>query len=176
MQWLINLNRMFSAAVALAGPIALAGLILTGLLLRFSAATVQGIPYASLGALHELLGVGLLAVIVYRALTIGLSSLAWRFRRARLSRVAEASWNGVDLGRGLLRAAFWVALGTVLISGLELFVAARHGFTLTGFRPGLGWGGIHAIGTLYLVGFLILWGFTRWRNALRSLRDYLYSP
>ena len=80
------------------------------------------------------------------------------------------------LGRGLLRAAFWVALGAVLISGLELFVAARHGFSLTGFRPGLGWGGVHAIGTLYLVGFLILWGYSRWRNALRSLRAYLYSP
>ena len=167
---------MFAAAVALGGPIALAGLILTGLLLRFGGATAEGIPYASLSALHDLLGVGLLAVVLYRALTTGLSSLARHFRRAPLHRVVGTPRDWVVLGRGLLRAAFWVALGAVLISGLELFVAARHGFTLTGFRPGLGWGGVHAIGTLYLVGFLILWGYTRWKNALRSLRAYLYSP
>ena len=176
MQWLINLNRMFAAAVALGGPITLAGLILTGLLLHFSGATAGGIPYASLCALHYLLGLGLLAVVLYRALTTGLSALARRFRRAPLHRVVGAPRDWAILGRGLLRTAFWMALGAVLISGLELFVAARYGFTLTGFRPGLGWGGVHAIGTLYLVGLLILWGYSRWKSALRSLRAYLYSP
>jgi hypothetical protein len=71
---------------------------------------------------------------------------------------------------------YWISLCIVLISGIELFLTARYGFSLLPDSPFLIWSKIHGLGLYFLLTFLLLRLFYSIRDYTRRMRPYLYSP
>ncbi|MCZ6474544.1 MAG: hypothetical protein O6934_14020 [SAR324 cluster bacterium] len=173
LDWLANTDRMLVQTGRAAGLLALLGLIATGLYLKFSTGGTL-LPYPALRVLHWLFALVILIECLCRLVML-VHSIPRGFRAAR---------NGwpwpVIRARPSMRVVaglgYWISLCAVLISGIEMFMTARYGYSLLPDSPFLIWSKIHGLGLYYLLAFLLLRLFYSIRDYTRRMRPYLYSP
>ncbi len=176
--YLAAVDRFVVAAGRTALHVALAGVILTGLLLEFFDSMQTPIPYSALKGLHWIFALILLIDLLRRVFRLVFRFFASVSAVAALGRRGAAKWRGfiMPAPRHWLAAGFWSALLLMMISGLEQALKGGYGISLIPFRPPLPWITIHEIASSYLLAALLMRWFFWGKAYLRKVVPYLRSP
>lgn len=159
-----------------AGHVALALLIVTGETIRWIDYRDTLISAPMMRATHALAGFVLLAALVMR---VGHFVLVRRIRPGRHeSSAAPAAFHPWwrPTAAGSLKAAWWLVVGALALSGLERYVQLRHGMGLLPGLPPTAWWALHRPLLPYLYAILLLNLAIRGRMAARRALSYLYTP
>lgn len=131
----------------------------------------------ALRSLHALSGMLLATGVGYRfgvLATKGLRRVLVR-RKLRMGDLLDLL-TPLKKGRGWLFLGYWVALGVMVLSGLERYFQVRYGQGVEILLQGPVWYALHKLAPSYLYTFILLIAFNWGKMTYARLREYLYAP
>jgi hypothetical protein len=175
--WLRLADPPLVAMAHLAEPVALALLVLTGLITPLL--TADWAPIPAVRATHLLAGLVLVLVLVFRIVMLGIQGVRWLARRPgaslrRLTLPPSAGWRRVR--DPMLEVAYQVALAVMVVSGVEHALARRNGEPLLGLLSAAELQALHAVAAPYFYTALLLLSYVEGRKRARVLLNELRSP
>jgi hypothetical protein len=171
----------------IAEPLALAALILTGLVLPWLDGEWAPIPMVR--TVHLLAGLALVLVLIYRVLAKSIAGAAWFVRqgwrgpkawRRQGQEVTEAIFSTIGRWRALrdiaVGAAYEVAVAVLVLSGLAYAWALRTGQPPLGPLSAAQVQVLHGLAAPYFYTALLILSYVKGRRRTRALLHELRSP